>query len=233
MATFGEEALRRGRGALDVAGCRGVVAFDLHTDRGVPTTLVEPRARKLNRAQHKWMKRRARGAVLGGGEAGGAAEASEAAAAAEAEAKTAETFDDSAAENVQGVLCEHVRETFTPATWSAYADCSAVVGMHPDQATEAIADFAIAHRKPFAIVPCCVFPQLHPERVDPGEEEEEGGSSEEARGTRRKTNAVPGAPVTERRQLVRWLARKTGGKVAFLDFQGANQVVYRTTFEDE
>jgi hypothetical protein len=32
---------------------------------------------------------------------------------------------------------------------------------------------------------------------------------------------------------VRWLARKTGGKVAFLDFQGANQVVYRTTFEDE
>ncbi len=224
VATFGEEALKRGRGALDVAGGRGDVAFELHTVRGVPTTLVEPRARKLNRAQHKWMKRRARGAV-GAGEAGGPAEA-----------KTTETFDDSAAETFQGVLCEHVRETFTPATWSAYADCSAVVGMHPDQATEAIADFAIAHRKPFAIVPCCVFPQLHPERVDPGEEEgegeEEGGSSEEAR-TRRKTNAVPGAPVTERRQLVRWLARKTGGKVAFLDFQGANQVVYRTTFEDE
>jgi hypothetical protein len=170
------------------------------------------------------MKRRARGREAGGEARGGA------------EAKTAETFDDSAAEHFQGVLCEHVRETFTPATWSAYADCSAGVGMHPDQATEAIADFAIAHRKPFAIVPCCVFPQLHPERVDPGEEEgegeEEGGSSEEAR-TRMKTNAVPGAPVTERRQLVRWLARKTGGKVAFLDFQGANQVVYRTTFEDE
>jgi hypothetical protein len=174
------------------------------------------------------MKRRARGWEAGGEARGGA------------EAKTAETFDDSAAERFQGGLCEHVRETFTPATWSAFADCSAVVGMHPDQATEAIADFAIAHRKPFAIVPCCVFPQLHPERVDPGEEEgsrererERGGRSEEARGTRRNTNAVPGAPVTERRQLVRWLARKTGGKVAFLDFQGANQVVYRTTFEDE
>ena len=71
VATFGEEALRRGRGALDVAGGRGDVAFELHTVRGVPTTLVEPRARKLNRAQHKWMKRRARGAVLGGGRPGG------------------------------------------------------------------------------------------------------------------------------------------------------------------
>jgi hypothetical protein len=34
--------------------------------------------------------------------------------------------------------------------------------------------------------------------------------------------------VTERRQLVRYLARKTGGEVAFLDFEGANQVVFST-----
>lgn len=27
------------------------------------------------------------------------------------------------------------------------------------QATEPIADFAVAHRKPFAIIPCCVFPR--------------------------------------------------------------------------
>ena len=90
-----------------------------------------------------------------------------------------------------------MRETFTPATWSAFADCSAVVGMHPDQATEAIADFAIAHRKPFAIVPCCVFPQLHPERVDPGEEEEEGefrgGARDEKENKRRPRRARDGA----------------------------------------
>lgn len=32
-----------------------------------------------------------------------------------------------------------------------------VVGMHPDQATDAIVDFALACSKPFAVVPCCVF----------------------------------------------------------------------------
>ena len=35
--------------------------------------------------------------------------------------------------------------------------------------------------------------------------------------------------MTERRQLVRYLAAKTGGTVEFLDFEGANQVVYSVT----
>ena len=42
--------------------------------------------------------------------------------------------------------------------------CSVVVGMHPDQATEAIVDFALKENKPFAIVPCCVFPKLFQNR---------------------------------------------------------------------
>lgn len=29
--------------------------------------------------------------------------------------------------------------------------------MHPDEATDAIVAFALEQRKPFAIVPCCVF----------------------------------------------------------------------------
>ena len=33
--------------------------------------------------------------------------------------------------------------------------CSAVVGMHPDAATESIVDFALAAGKPVAVVPCC------------------------------------------------------------------------------
>jgi len=44
------------------------------------------------------------------------------------------------------------------------ADCSAIVGLHPDQATEAIVDCALQWRKPFAIVPCCVYPSLFPDR---------------------------------------------------------------------
>ena len=82
----------------------------------------------------------------------------------------------------------------------------------PDQATEVIADFALAHGKPFALVPCCVFPQLHPGRTLPG-------SGEGA-----------GEPVTERRQLVRYLAHKLGdAAVDFLEFEGANQVVWSAT----
>ena len=42
--------------------------------------------------------------------------------------------------------------------------CVMVVGMHSDQATEWIVDFALAHRVRFAVVPCCVCPGLFPRR---------------------------------------------------------------------
>lgn len=43
-------------------------------------------------------------------------------------------------------------------------DCSAIIGLHPDQPTEAIVDLALAMGKPFAVVPCCVYPGLFPNR---------------------------------------------------------------------
>ena len=39
-----------------------------------------------------------------------------------------------------------------------------IIGMHPDQATEAIVDMALKYRKPFAVVPCCVFSHENPHR---------------------------------------------------------------------
>ena len=41
---------------------------------------------------------------------------------------------------------------------------SVIVGMHPDQATEPVVDAALAAGKPFAVVPCCVFPHSNPHR---------------------------------------------------------------------
>jgi hypothetical protein len=38
------------------------------------------------------------------------------------------------------------------------------VGLHPDQATEGIVDAALERGLPFAVVPCCVFPSLFPDR---------------------------------------------------------------------
>jgi hypothetical protein len=43
-------------------------------------------------------------------------------------------------------------------------NCSAVVGMHPDQATEPIVALAVALRRPFAVVPCCVYAAEFPKR---------------------------------------------------------------------
>ena len=43
-------------------------------------------------------------------------------------------------------------------------NCSFVVGLHPDQATGAIVEFAVKSKKPFLVVPCCVFSRLFPNR---------------------------------------------------------------------
>lgn len=94
---------------------------------------------------------------------------------------------------------------------------------------------ALEHGKPFAIVPCCVFPGLFPFRsVDAQEGDRELGSPNRSALAAGESggagaDAAPAAAlvaVTGRAQLVRWLARKTGGRVAYLDFQGANAVVW-------
>ncbi|CAJ1329812.1 unnamed protein product [Effrenium voratum] len=51
------------------------------------------------------------------------------------------------------------------------ASASLVVGLHPDEATEAIVDLALRYGRKFAVVPCCVFAQLFPHRRAPGGEE--------------------------------------------------------------
>ncbi|CAD7929729.1 unnamed protein product [Amoebophrya sp. A25] len=66
-----------------------------------------------------------------------------------------------------------------------------VVGMHPDQAAEAIVDLALHYNIPFFVVPCCVYAKEFPKRhllvddvVDDGDgEEQEGGRLEEDAGT--------------------------------------------------
>jgi hypothetical protein len=42
--------------------------------------------------------------------------------------------------------------------------CSVVVGMHPDEATDLIIDYAVANKKPFVVLPCCVCEDKFPER---------------------------------------------------------------------
>lgn len=85
------------------------------------------------------------------------------------------------------------------------SNASCLVGMHPDQAAcEAIA-YAAVMRTPFAIVPCCVYGEQYP---------------------RRKLR--DGTQVRSQEHLVTWLLEHgpEGTKIAELDFEGKNQVVY-------
>ena len=159
VATFGEETLRRGSGVLDVmGGLRDALARTAQS-QGRLCTLVEPRPRKLNRLQHKWLKKRRQRErkaeewnqrVSGRGRGRGRRIEDDA-------PRSAPRGTDGDGRGVlesAGVLCAQIRAEFTPDNWHAFADCSVVVGMHPDQATEAIVDFAAKFGKPFAVVPC-------------------------------------------------------------------------------
>ena len=67
-------------------------------------------------------------------------------------------------------MFEHRKMYFTVETALAdptCADASVIVAMHPDQATDAAIEVALALGKPFAVVPCCVFAKLFPHRSLP------------------------------------------------------------------
>ena len=72
-------------------------------------------------------------------------------------------------------------------------DCTAVIALHPDQCTDDIVKFVSMFRKPFAIVPCCVFPNTF------------------------KRTLWDGTPVRTHDHLVRWVAEQTGGTIAEID----------------
>ena len=85
-------------------------------------------------------------------------------------------------------------------------DASLLVGMHPDEATDAILDVALAFRKPFAIVPCCVFGQKFPDRRLPD-----------------------GSPVLSYEDLVQYLkAKHPRIQSEFLPFDGRNLALFMT-----
>lgn len=79
---------------------------------------------------------------------------------------------------------------------------SIVVGLHPDQATDAICEFAREKQKPFAIVPCCVYPNEFPNRK------------------------LDGKLVKSYEDFVVYLQAKYDLQESFLDFEGRNRVLF-------
>ena len=63
---------------------------------------------------------------------------------------------------VDGRVPRHIAQYFSQDEGcnQLVAQSSCVVGLHPDQPTEDIVDLALIHNKPFACIPCCVFPGM-------------------------------------------------------------------------
>ncbi|KAL3806228.1 hypothetical protein ACHAXA_008670 [Cyclostephanos tholiformis] len=82
--------------------------------------------------------------------------------------------------------------------------CHLVVGLHPDQATGEIVEFAMAMHIPYCIVPCCVYSDTFVKR-----------------------KLRDGTRVTTFEHLVTWLCEKDPrARTATLDLDGKNTVVY-------
>lgn len=156
---FGRDALRAGAGVVDVAGGSGALSHELVTRWGVPSTIVDPRGDgvKVTSRHRRLFASRAANAAAIAADAGWSARSP----LARHLLREWTGFGKAA----------HIKRSFDAsgmrdASFAALLqNCSAIVGMHPDQATGALVDAALVLNKPFAVVPCCVFPESHPERV--------------------------------------------------------------------
>ena len=83
------------------------------------------------------------------------------------------------------------------------SNCSLMIGMHADSATEAIVDVAMAYNKPFVVVPCCVFPKLFDNRI------------------------LDGKKVTTHEQFCQYLVKKDSRlRMETLPFDGRNTAIW-------
>lgn len=102
------------------------------------------------------------------------------------------------------VLQMRLDESFLESHHWVLEEIDAIVGLHPDEATDLVCSIGLKYGKALACVPCCVFPSLFPNR-------------------RRKE----GQGVVTCNGLVSYLVEQSPRmQVQRLTFEGANQVVF-------
>jgi len=121
----------------------------------------------------------------------------------------------------------------------AVKNASLLLGLHADGATEAIVDAALLYRKPFVVVPCCVFPNLFHQRYiyvpvdedthDTGMSHVEKDASEESKHTPDQDTAPKQkrVPVRSHEQFCQYLLAKHPRFVMeVLPFDGRNVAIW-------
>ncbi|KAI9920370.1 hypothetical protein PsorP6_015517 [Peronosclerospora sorghi] len=172
VESLGEEFLASGTGVVDVAGGKGDIPVNLWIQRGIQTTLIDPRPMKLGKYNRKLV--------------------------AKAFAAKGRTMNPHLLHRLDDETLKLYKEFF--------ANCSVLVGMHPDEATEAIVDASLTLRKPFAIVPCCVMSLVFPDR-----------------------RCWDGTPVVTYETFIKYLREKHPSVQShFLPFAGCNQLLTKS-----
>ena len=218
LSTFGAAALSACNGVLDVAGGAGGLAFELSVRRQVPCVVVDPRPMKHTPTQRLVLdhRRKVCAALAPWADASPLARSTIDKFTPRPVRQLLELFEPAAVLRGGQATVEHdaiaassvAASVAASSVASAAREASVIVGLHPDQALDAIIDAALELRKPFAVAPCCVF-------------------WKHGRNAHRTTPA--GTPVRTYEQLCDYVAARAPGiREASLPFIGLNRVFYWT-----
>jgi len=187
LDTFGVEMLRKGS-VVDVAGGRGDTSWELALKWNIQCCIIDPLGLRLSQHRQKIVLCRSCGAGTDTSTSGAVASnlivsdfdsvpidngtaMIETVQRGEGDGESNQAVDMVALERCLGITQQC--RLFVPADAcdDLIKNCSLLAGLHADEATELIVDAALEAGKPFAIVPCCVFPTLFPHRYLPSGEQ--------------------------------------------------------------
>ena len=216
--------LNKGSGVLDVAGGSGHLSLAF-SSMGIKSTVVDPRKTvgKLPGRDRKALKRLIKNSKEGSDSGSGSRikilpPPIEFSSLRAWFAKRPEGIDVEFREGLsqadEGTAVEPIPICSMCSKDNLLPQCSTIVALHPDEATGDIVDFAVTHRIPFVIVPCCVFSRLFPMRFKPLKE---------------GNDVIKRQLVSTYDDLIEFLASKDDSiQISKLDFDGANTVLWST-----